>query len=205
VRALALCGLLLALPSCSALRLEINGAFAAAPCAGFEEGRTRRAEVLAALGPPTDLAACEDGVAFLYERVVLDEQQLGISFKTVGALLGMPPLGLIKLSFGRSGARREVALLVFDADGVLSAVETGRWEEVFGRGGSLQAIVAVDQVVDLGTLRGLPHGLTWGREQLEPLPEALNQMHRPDLELRGTPDKAGQRSLEERDGGQSER
>lgn len=187
---------LLVLASCSVLKLDNGEPLALEQCADFEPGRTRRAEVLAAFGPPTDLASHGSGVALLYEYVHLDEHQIGVGLDGLGVVLGSSWLGAFKLSLGDSDSKRVAVVFLFDAEGVLSASGAGDWEEAFGRGGSIQIIIDVDTVVDTGTLRGRPRGLTWGLELLEPLPEASNQVHRADLELRGTPRSTGQRTLE---------
>jgi hypothetical protein len=183
-------------PSCSVLALELGEDVPAEALQAFSEGRTRRAQVLERLGPPTLVAAHGDGCVLLYEHVLLDERQFGISFEKIGILLGMPWLSWIKLSLGNSGARHDVALLIFDREGVLRGRAAGEWREVFGKGASMQVLLAVDQVVDPGTIRDLPIPLHWGRELLLPLSTALNLSHRPDLEVRGTGNKAGQRTLE---------
>jgi len=183
-------------PACSVLALELGEDVPGERVLSFEVGRARRAEVLEELGPPVRVAAHGDGCALLYEHVRLDEGQFGLSFESLGRALGMPWLSWIKLSLGNSDARHDVGLLVFDRQGVLVGRAVGEWQEVFGKGASVQVLVTVDQVVDAGTIREAPLALGWGRQLLLPLPVGLNLAHRADLEARGTGSKAGQRSLE---------
>lgn len=193
---LALAGIALLLASCSTLNLEVGEGVDRGRVEAFEVGRTRRAEVLAALGPPTEIASHAGGVAFLYQKVRLKERQLGLGLDDVGRLVGLPWLALVKLSFGRSSAHHDAALLVFDSESVLRGASHLTWDESFGRGASLQFLFAVQQVVDAGTLRADPPALVWGRGALDPLPRSLNQAGSADLELRGTGVKAGQESVE---------
>jgi len=193
-----LLGLLVAAPSltsCSVLDLEIGHALDVEVCRSFESGSTHRAEVLAALGPPTGLAAHADGVALLYEHLELSERQLGFSLEKFGVFVGAPWLAFLKVSLGGSGAAREATLFVFDAEGILAGKGRANWTEEFGRGGTVQFIVVVEEVVESGTLRGPPRAILWGLEFLDPLPRTLNSEHSAPLELRGTPTKAGQGSL----------
>ena len=189
----------LSLAACSTVNLEVGERLEPGRLERFEVGRTGRADVLASLGPPTALTAHAGGVALLYQFAGLRETQLGFSLDSIGTLLGVPALAIVKLSLGSSSAHHEAAVLLFDSDGVLSGMAQGDWDEIFGKGGSLQFLFAVEQVVDSGTMRADHGALVWGRELLDPLTWSLNQGHRADLELRGTGVKAGQKTLELRD------
>jgi hypothetical protein len=187
---------LLAAPSCSVLSLELGEDVPAERALAFEIGHTRRTEVLAQLGPPTQIAAHGDGSALLYEHVVLDESQFGLRLDFLARYLLIDWLNYIKLSLGNSSARHDVLVLLFDREAVLRGRASGEWEQVFGKGAAMQVLVTVDEVVDPGTIRDVPRPLSWGRELLLPLPVVLNLPHRADLEVRGTGHKAGQRTLE---------
>lgn len=191
--------LLVALGSagCSNLSLEIDEPVDFEACRTFELEQTGRADVLAVLGPPSEIGASPDGVVLLYETVRLEESQFGISFGFLGNILGLGWLDLLKLSLGNSAVRRSAVILLFDADAKLVAIAFARWGEDFGKGGSVQFIAAAEQVVDTGSLRLAPDPLEWGRLMLEPLPETLNLPHVARIELVGTPGGAGQRSLEQ--------
>lgn len=184
------------LTSCSTLELEFGLPLDLETFEAFEPGRTTRAEVLEALGPPVDLAAHDGGVALLYEHVLLDELQLGVSLDQVGVLLKAKGFGLFKASLGGSGSRREAALLLFDAEGVLTSLASSTWGEDFGRGGSMQFVATIDQVVDSESLRVQPDGLVWGTRLLAAPLVSMNDAHQADVELRGTPEHCGQRSMD---------
>jgi outer membrane protein assembly factor BamE (lipoprotein component of BamABCDE complex) len=176
---------------CSLLQAEYGTPFDAEQVAGLEPGRTGRRDVLVALGPPLDLAAHGDGMAFLYEHVQVDEWQLGVNLESLGA-------DLFKFALGDSDAERETLVLLFDGDGILVDIGKGSWGEDVGTGSSFQFIAGVNEVVDSGPVsEGAPH-LHWGFGLFEPPPLVLNQVHREDLQLRGTPKQAGQRALEQR-------
>jgi len=181
---------------CSFLHTELGSDADLAVVEGFEPGRTRRADVLAALGPPLALAPHGGVVAFLYEHVELEERQFGLNLEGIGAWLGFRNAGLIKVALGRTSSRREAALLLFDGDGALISAEHRSWGETLGKGAGVQLFFAVAPVVDYGSVRDRPRALTWGRELLDPIPVQLNRAHRQDLWLRGTPGHAGQETLD---------
>lgn len=183
-------------PACSVLSLELGEGVPDERATSFEDGRTRRAEVLEQLGPPTQVAAHGDGSALLYEHVRLDESQLGLRLDFLARWLMLHWLSWVKFSMGRSAARHDVLVLLFDREGVLRGHASGEWDQVFGSGASMQVLLSVEQVVDPGNLRDEPMPLRWGGELLLPLPAVLNLPHRADLEVRGTGDKAGQGTLE---------
>jgi len=184
------------LAGCSTLDLELGARIDLDRCADLQAAEADRAAVLEALGPPSQISPHADGVAFLYEHLVLTERQLGFNLQRIGLYLGMPALSFLKVSLGRSSCRREAALFLFDDAGRLTDSVTADWVEEYGRGGSLQIFFAVQQVVDSDLLTASPRGLDWGLELLDPLPQELNVPHRADLELRGSPFHAGQQTLE---------
>jgi len=194
-RLLALVSLLGA--SCSTLTVELGEELDMQSCTSFEPGKTRRADVLASLGPPLRIGKHGHGVALLYEYLHLTENQLGPSLKSLGTILHIPEMGLLKLALGDSDSRRNAALYLFDGEGVLLAQAFDKWGEDYGRGGSLQMILSIEEIVDSGGVRAPPLGLTWGRDLLRPLPQTLNLHNRPDVELGGTGRTAGQHALEQ--------
>jgi hypothetical protein len=198
VQKLLACAGLLALQGCSVLSLELGEPLDTEVADAFEPGRTQRAEVLDALGPPSSLGAHAGGVVLLYEHILLQEQQLGLSMDGIGAWIGASWLGMFKIALGGSGTKREAAVLFFDEANVLTGAAAGDWEELFGKGGSFQLFFAVEQVVDSADLRRTLSSLSWGRRLLDPLPRQLNWSHVPDVELRNTPTNMGQRTLEQR-------
>lgn len=204
MRVFSLLGAAFLAAGCSTVEVGIGDPVDFERCAAFEPGRTTRSEVLAALGPPSALARQGDGVVMLWEHVLLEERQLGFSLQKVrelvslalGSPAGLPGITLVKISLGRSGSTRDAALLFFDSEGTLETRSLATWSQIMGKGGAAQFVVTVESVVDSEAFRESPRSLTWGLDLLEPLPAVLNRPYAPDLELRATPDHAGQRTLE---------
>jgi hypothetical protein len=76
-------------------------------------------------------------------------------------------------------------------------------ERDLGKGMAVQFIVAVQETIDSSFLTGPESQHQWGMNMLRPLPVLLNTPHGVDsggsgLEQRGTPTRAGQRTLENR-------
>jgi hypothetical protein len=192
--ALFLCGLLAA--GCSTLykradqRLDTEGV-------AFEAGETHFHEVLDQLGPPTRMSAVGEGFAFIYEEYLIRENQFGI-----GGREGL--LQLIKLSFADSVLFRRVAILRFDAGGILVALSKANTREGLGKSGAIQPILAVKQLVDTSSYEDDSiESLDWGTTLLEPMPHVLNlpqslNSGQAGLEQGGTTYKVGQHTLEMR-------
>ena len=200
LRSGALLAGLLGLQACSVMRVELGQPLDVAAYEEFESGLTTRTEVLESLGPPTRLGEHAHGVALVYEHIVLEENQLGLSLDNVGVWLGARGLGLFKVALGESAASRAAAVFVFDEAGVLELAAAGDWSELFGRGGGLQLFFAVEPVVNSADLRQPYPSLSWGRRLLDPPLLNLNRTHVADVELHNTPTDVGQRSLERRAG-----
>jgi hypothetical protein len=165
-----------------------------APTADLEEGVTRVSDVVDLLGPPARMSALPDGLAMLYEYIDASERQLGINLELIG-------LDWFKLAFGRGAADRQALLLVFDQDGTLRAREYKAWHENIGRGLGFQIFFVAMPTVDSKHLWESPEQFTWGRQALDPLTVALNvgssvTSGSHGIEMRGTPDSVGQRTLE---------
>ena len=140
------------------------------------------------------MSALPDGLAMLYEYIDASERQLGINLELIG-------LDWFKLAFGRGAADRQALLLIFDQDGTLRAREYKAWHENIGRGLGFQIFFVAMPTVDSKHLWESPEQFTWGRQALDPLTVALNAgssvtsgSH--GIEMRGTPDSVGQRTLE---------
>ena len=165
-----------------------------APTAGLEEGVTRVSDVVDLFGPPARMSALPDGLAMLYEYIDATEKQFGINLELIG-------LDWFKLAFGRGAADRQALLLVFDQDGTLQAREYKAWHENIGRGLGFQIFFAAMPTVDSKHLWEAPEQFGWGRQALDPLTVALNVRSSVTsgthgIEMRGTPDSVGQRTLE---------
>jgi len=161
---------------------------------GLEAGRTTVQQAVATLGPPARMSPVPGGVAMLYEHVDGVEKQLGINLELVG-------LDWFKVAIGRGTADREELLLLFGEDAVLRSQEYRAWREDTGRGFGFQLFFAALPTVDSKHLWESPEQFTWGRRALEPLAVTLNEANSitsgtHGIEARGTPDSAGQRTLE---------
>ena len=164
------------------------------PTAHLEEGVTQVSDVVDRFGPPARMSALPDGLAMLYEYIDATENQLGINLELIG-------LDWFKLAFGRGAADRQALLLVFDQDGTLRAREYKSWRENIGRGFGFQIFFVAMPTVDSKHLWESPEQFTWGKQSLEPLMTVLNLGNgvtsgAHGIEMRGTPDSVGQRTLE---------
>lgn len=162
--------------------------------AALQEGVTNVPQIIALLGPPTHMSALPNGMVMVYEYVEANEKQLGINLDFLG-------LQWFKFSFGHAKAKHQDLLLVFDSDGLLRARDFQNWTEKLGNGLGFQLFFVALPTVDTRHLNAKPVQLTWGRATLEPLPVTLNAgqslssgIH--GIEMRGTPDSVGQRTLE---------
>ena len=179
--------------SCSVVELRIDQGLDLAECNGFKEGEASLGDVLVALGPPVEFGARGEQIALLYESVRLRETQLGIS---LGAVLGAGAGDYFKFSYGSSGTDRKAALFLFSEGHVLEGVNTLRFEEPFGRSGSIQVLVTVDEVVSTGGLRASPDAFVEPRELLNGIQWSQNLTHSALVELRGARGRMGQHTLD---------
>ena len=164
--------------------------------AGLKENITHVQQIVALLGPPTHMSALPHGFIMVYEYVDAAEQQFGINLEFIG-------LNWFKMSFGRASANHESLVLVFDDTGLLQVQEYDKWAEDLGKGFGFQLFFVAMPTVNTRHLDTSPGQLSWGRAALQPLPITLNTAQSMDsgshgIELRGTPDSVGQRTLEMR-------
>jgi len=151
--------------------------------------------VLNDLGPPARLTATPGGFAFIYEDLVVDELQVGIGGR--GNFWEW-----LKLSFAGTTLERRSLLFQFDQDGALNSVGLLVSEEDLGKGGALQIIVQVKQIVDTSEYEDdALDAARWGASLLDPLPKALNTAQNLNtgasgLEQSGTTTKVGQHTLD---------
>jgi hypothetical protein len=196
-------------PSTSASAVLLLSAVAAAGCTTIgrrygepvspllptlRDGATTLSDAIATLGPPARMSPVPGGVAMLYEFVDGTENQLGINLELVG-------LEWFKFAIGRGSAEREELLLLFDDDAVLRSSDYRAWREKTGNGFGFQLFFVALPTVDSKHLWESPEQFTWGRRALEPLTVTLNEGNSVTsgthgIEMRGTPDSVGQRTLE---------
>ncbi len=195
-------GVAAGLSGCSVLRVELDVPIDR-PAGGYPVGDTHYRTVVDELGPPTTVSAFNDGVAFLYEHMVIRERQLGISVDSEWFGQGYEFLDWVKFAYGKSYADREALLLVFDAAGYLQTERLVAWRDDIGTGFSIQLIVEVSSVVDSSSMHEGGDVSEWGGALLRTPPEVLNTRQSLDLgqvgvELSGAPDRVGQHTLEMR-------
>jgi len=160
----------------------------------LRDGATTTSEVIRLLGPPTRMSPVPGGVVMLYEYIDAVEKQFGINLEFVG-------LDWFKASIGRGTAEQQALLLVFDDAGVLRSRDYQAWSENVGRGFGFQLFFVAMPTVDTKHLWEAPEQFSWGRRSLDPLASTLN-VHQSvnsathGIEMRGTPDSVGQRTLE---------
>ncbi|MEM1450544.1 MAG: hypothetical protein AAF957_09320 [Planctomycetota bacterium] len=197
LRPVAIAALAALLGGCSVLDLEIGRPLDVDAAMAFEPGVTRRADVLAALGPPAGVGPALDGSALLYEHAKLKENQFGLGLGFLQLLFPYGFLSVVKLSLGGSDVDRSAMIFAFDADAVLVGVASSDWQVDYGGGASVQLIVTVQNVVDSESLRRTPRALTWGREMLHPMPLSLEIGNLPAIEMLGSPLGPGRAHPEE--------
>ncbi len=191
-------GLLLAcavLPACTTLTTNLGKPLPSEPIA-IEPGTSELGQVLRSLGPPDRISTTPGGFAMLYERLTVGELQFGLS-------IPYSWLRYFKFAIGSAHSQRQELVLEFDEAGTLRAGGGMDRQEMLGRGTALQLIVAVVPTVDFAELRQPTDTNAFGRALLDRFPEALNNASSPEtgragFELRGTPEGAGQRTLEMR-------
>ncbi|MBI9111139.1 hypothetical protein [Maridesulfovibrio ferrireducens] len=188
---LLLCSVLFS--GCTIIKKEGLNSIAFDP-AEYEQGKSSWNELLADLGPPDQIGEMGSGMVWLYENIDISEFQ-------VGASLQYEWLSLIKLVHATADAKRVALLLTFDEDRVLKSGNLFEWEDDLGHDNAVQFFLVVTSLADADHLSREPQQLRWGKNLLAPLPEGLNAAWLPELngkgiELRGTPLKAGQHTLE---------
>ncbi len=158
-------------------------------------GTTSDRQVVADLGPPTRMSALPDGMVMIYEYLDGTERQIGINLDFIA-------LDFLKIAVGRGVARREVLVLKFDKSGNVQGKALRRWTDDVGRGGAVQLFFVAIPTVDSSYLKEPSTQHDWGQRMLRPLPATLNSAQdmasgEHGVELLGTPEGAGQRTLEE--------
>lgn len=194
--------LLLPVAGCTVLRSEISQPIAW-NASRFVEGETHYGKVLGELGPPLRLSRYGNGVAFLYEYLLVKEGQIGISYDGEEFGAAWKWLELVKFSFGNANANRQTLIMIFDRKGTLRSERFLTWDQKLGSGFSFQFLVEAGSIVDTTAVRSEVEAYDWGAMMLRPLPQTLNAVQSIDdgrfgLEQRGTPNRAGQRALEMR-------
>lgn len=192
--ALLLAAALVFLPACSHLTTRIGTPIASEP-EGLEGATLDR--VLGELGAPSRLSAAPSGGFFLlYESIVAEEHQIGLS-------IPVSWLRYFKIAFGSGRAERRQLVVRVSGRGVVESLGGEATDQDLGGGTGIQLLVSVVPTVDIRDLREPAFQHAWGRGLLARVPEGLNrgpslETGASGLEQRGTPTRAGQHTLEQR-------
>lgn len=193
VAASALLFVAAACAGCTVMSRQVGEPIPANP-PGLQEGVATAGDVIRTLGPPSRMSPLPGGFAMLYEYIDVTEKQFGINLEFIG-------LDWFKVAFGRGTAEQHALLLVFGDDGVLRAHDHQASTESVGSGFGFQLFFAAMPTVDTKHLWEAPEQFAWGRRALDPLAVTLNAGQSvtsgtQGIEMRGTPDSVGQRTLE---------
>jgi len=185
--------LILALCSCTVISKKIDKDIALDENT-FEVSKTHFRDVINSIGPPSKLSKHNKGLVFLYESIIIKENQLGLN-------ANYDFFRWFKFSFAKGVADRKVLLLIFDKHGYLIAQGYNEFEENLGSGQAVSFLYSIESLVDSSSLEEDPNSLSWGSSLLEPLPEALNYSQNlgtgeSGIEQHGAPNNVGQHSLE---------
>jgi hypothetical protein len=162
----------------------------------LQEENTHFSSILDQLGPPAKISALPNGMAFLYEYVSITERQIGIGFDA-------EILKWLKFAIAGASDVRQTLVLVFDEQGMLQTHRFLEHTEDLGKGGAMQLMIAVQQLIDTSHLDDTRGPNEWGTSLLRPVPETLN-IHQSlntgtgGIEQKGTPASIGQHTLEMR-------
>ncbi len=178
---------------CTIIQKESMNTVAFNP-AEYEPGKSSWNELLADLGPPDQMGDAGSGMVWLYENIDVSEFQMGIR-------MNYQWIELVKFVHATAEADRIALILTFDKDRKLKSGNIFEWKDDLGHDNAIQFFLVVSSLADADHLDPSPYQLQWGRSLLVDLPEGLNAQWVPELngkgvELRGTPLKAGQHTLE---------
>jgi len=197
MRWVAVAAVVASLPGCSFFKTEL-GTPVPETAPRFVVGTTTMSDVLLELGPPFELTATPDGIAFLYQQAEAVETQIGFGG---GLMFDTEFVGFFKLVYARGRANRRALVLAFDQDRILSAQAHDVWQEDLGSGAAVELIFSVVSLVDTSRLEQEPSPAGWPTSLLETLPETLNARQslstgQSGFEQLSTPTSVGQHTLE---------
>lgn len=157
--------------------------------------RAHYSDVLRIPGPPSSISTLADGYVFLYQRVEVTERQWGLIL--IGTVLKY-----LKAVSAKTRTQMDLAIFVFDQDGLMVAEAFDSLKTDAGGGFSftlffkLQGLSATEEYIQT-----LERNLDWGMALTRPLPQTLNREHGLDfgigsIEVVPTGGVVGQSSLE---------
>ena len=188
--------LVLYLQACTHIDKEVGQAFRAPAKQLLSDAEPLDVDaVLELLGPPQKLSALPDGYVFLYQRFHVMESQFGFS-------TDMEVLRWLKLALADADVKTDTLLLQFDGDDRVVAAGLSSSLSDLGEAGGIMFALQVMEIVDSQQYSTDTWGVNlWGMSLLQDVPTNLNRQSGPDsgqagIELRGTPQSVGQRTLE---------
>ena len=185
----------LTLTACTVIRKEMETSLDLSQTT-LQERKTHFSSILDQLGPPAKVSVLPNGMVFLYEYVLVTENQIGIGFDA-------PILKWLKFAMAAASDDRQALILVFDEQGILQTQRFLEHTEDLGKGGAMQLLISVQPLVDTSHLDDELGPNEWGTSLLRPVPETLNIRQSLNagtngVEQKGTPTSAGQHTLEMR-------
>ena len=174
---------------CSTYRYEMGHSFQPRPS---HKAAITLQQTMDLLGPPIRLAATDSGYVLAWEHWQIREDYIGFSLRGT-------PMEFLSIDWGRATVSGEFLVLTFDSQMHLSGQGYQSWNDQVGSGQSVQPMFSVVPIIDVSDLLEPLAVHQWGAMSLDPLPQALNHAQRIEngqLEQRGTPTGAGQRTLE---------
>jgi hypothetical protein len=180
---------------CTVLRTEIGNPIDATLVQDSSDS-THYRDTLKALGPPNRMSTAGSQIVFLYEYVLIKENQIGFS-------LNIKWLDLFKFTLGKAHAKHQADMFIYGATGQLRSHVVREWMEDLGTGASVQLIVSILNVVDTDDYEVDAYQHMWGAGLLDPqLSVGLNRQNNLDfgaqgLEQLATPTWAGQHTLQQ--------
>lgn len=165
------------------------------PADRIQVGTTTQADILEWLGPPSKISAIPSGSVFLYEHVEIRERQWGL-------ILPGDISRFFKFVHATSVANTDVAVFVFDEEGMMTGQATENFRSDPGGGFSFTLIFKIKSLSDTDEYTRSQEGiLDWGMAMIQPLPVGLNVAQSLDSGSRGldvirVDGMMGQRALE---------
>jgi hypothetical protein len=182
------------LAGCANIRKDL-GAPLAQVAASAWTAPVHYSTVLEAYGPPSKISAIPAGSVFLYEHVDIRERQWGL-------ILPGDLSRFFKFVYATSAANTDVAVFVFDEEGMMMGQATRDFRSDPGGGFSFTLIFKIKSLSDTDEYTRSQEGiLDWGMAMIQPLPVGLNAAQSLDSGSRGldvirVDGMMGQRALE---------
>lgn len=179
------------LAACSQWRYDLGAPLADV---AIPAQNTTLAETLNVLGPPLRMSATDAGFVLAWEHWHIREDSVGVSLGALGA-------DFMSADWADMRIEGEFLLLTFDKQHLLKSATHSKWDNHGGGGQAIQPFFGFISVVDADDLTGVMPQHRWGKSLLQRLPDTLNSSSNLDtgrsgLQQRGTPNAAGQQSLE---------